>query len=229
MPVSASRSASWRASRNRRAFSIAGAARSASCSRRCSSSAAEPVTALAAVDGQEAEPPGAVGERHAQPAVDPRLVVVGRRLGGRSSSAVAERELDRTVLLAPAPARHVERQLDRLGRQPGGGEDRRPVLRLQRDQGGVGSGQPPCGLERPLEHLVEIDRLGDLVEERPPAPLLLGLPGRVGQVARELVEAGLEPRGQRRRPARLRASAHAARRSRRTRTAAARRTPRRRR
>ena len=161
---------------------------------------AEPVTAFVAVDGQEAEPPDAVGERHPQTVMDPRLVVVaaGRRLGGRFVVGIAKRELDRTVFLAPAPAGHVERQLDRLGRQTGGGQDRRPVLRLERDQGRVGSGQPPGGFERALEHLVEIDRFGDLVEEGPPAPLLLGLPGRVGEIARKLVEARLEARRERR-------------------------------
>ena len=159
---------------------------------------AEPVAALVAVDGEEAEAPDAVGQRHPEAVVDPRLVVAAVRLTRRVVVGVAERELDRTVLLAAAAARHVERQLDRLGRQSRGGEDRRPVLRLERDQGRVGSGKPPRGLERPLEHLVEIDRFGDLVEERPPAPLLLRLPGRVGEVPRELVEARLEPRRERR-------------------------------
>ena len=158
---------------------------------------AEAVAPLVAVDGEEAEAPGAVRKRHSEPAVDPRLVVLTLRLFAGLVIGVAERELDRTMLFASAAARHVQRQLDRLGRQPRGSEDRRSVLRLQRDEGCVRPGEPSRGFERPREHLVQLDRLGDLVQERAPAPLLLGLAGRVGEVAGELVEAGLEPRGER--------------------------------
>ncbi len=63
---------------------------------------------------------------------------------------------------------------------------------LEPDQGRVGAGQLARRLERPREHLVEVDRARDLAEEAASAALLLRPDDGAGQLLRELVHAELE-------------------------------------
>ena len=63
---------------------------------------------------------------------------------------------------------------------------------LEPDQGRVGAGQLARRLERPREHLVEVDRARDLAEEAASAALLLGPDDSARELVGELVHAELE-------------------------------------
>ena len=108
----------------------------------------------------------------------------------RQSLRVAVDDLDR------AGGAAVRRAGDRLalrllGGQPEGRDDRL-VVGLEPDQGRVGSRQPARRLERPREHLVEVDRARDLAQEAASPALLLGPLDRSCELVGELVHAELE-------------------------------------
>ena len=139
----------------------------------------EAARAVARVDGEIADPAAALLERDGEAGVDrARRAVLVR--------AVAVGDLDR-------PGRRaVRRPGDRLG--PVRGEavrrhGRRPVGPFEPDERGVDALEPRARLERPREHLVHVDRAGDLPEEPRAPPFLLGALDRPGELLRELVHA----------------------------------------
>ena len=69
---------------------------------------------------------------------------------------------------------------------------RRPVGPFEPDERGVDALEPRARLERPREHLVHVDRAGDLPEEPDAPPFLLGPLDRPGELLRELVHPLLE-------------------------------------
>ena len=64
----------------------------------------------------------------------------------------------------------------------------------EHDERRVGVLERPRCLERPREHLVEVDRPGQLPEDPAAPALLLGALERPGQLAAELVHPGVEAR-----------------------------------
>ena len=84
------------------------------------------------------------------------------------------------------PLRLFDRQAQRR-------DERLAALRVgQHDERRVGVLERPCRLERPGEHLVQVDRPGELPEDPAAPALLLGPLERAGQLAAELVHPGVE-------------------------------------
>ena len=184
--MSASRSASWRASWKRRAFSSAGATRSASSSDPAEVVVAEPRLRVAGEDAEPADPAGAVDERNAErgpdrlPRPSPRDSGTRARPRARPSSPGWPKNDVASGCSLPKP------------REPTIGFVRcrrlRRAARGRRRRRGSASG----GVERRLEDVVEVDRRPDLIEEPAALRLLLGATHALLQLARELLHPRLE-------------------------------------
>ena len=178
-----------RASRKRRAFSIAGPAFAASASSAATS--ASDASRSLAPEGREAPDRRvvALAERHDEPARDPVARILAARRG-----AVAVGDLDRRRVGARRGPR--DRMLrDLLGRHPEGRDDGALVLLRDDDQRRVHDRQLGRGLERARENRVEVDAGADRRELARAARLVAGALELAGEVAEHLLEAvvrGLE-------------------------------------
>jgi hypothetical protein len=138
--------------------------------------------AVPCVDREVADPAAVVLEWHGETSGDQarRVLVL---------LAIAVGDLDRPC------ARPVWGARDRLCPVRGQavcGDGRDALLVLQADQGRIDPFHPGTRLERPRQHLVHVDRAGDLAQEPASTAFLLGPLDRPGELGRELVHALLE-------------------------------------
>ncbi len=127
--------------------------------------------------GEVAGPAAFVGERHGEPGAEKRAVV---------SFCVAVSDLDRAHSCPVGWAR--DRMPLRLFlAEPERRDDRRAVVGLEAHHRCVDSGQGAGSVERPGQHLVEVDRAREVGQHAAAAGLLLGPFDRSGELAGELV------------------------------------------
>ena len=159
--MSASRSASCLASRNRRALSIAGPARTASSSRLRKSPVVEAARLGSREHDQRSHRVGLARERNREAGVD-EASVLPELLG---VVPVADRDRPGASAVRGAEHRLASRFLER---EPDRRHQRLSVEALDGDQRSVGARDRRCRLERPREHLVEIDRAPELGQRTAP-------------------------------------------------------------
>ena len=147
------------------------------------------VAARAREDGQVPESPVLARQRHGEAAADRRLLALpalelGIGVGHRDRPG------------EPAVRRAGDRvPLGLLDREAESRDERLSALWLgKHDQGRVGALERAGGLQRPGEHLVQVDRAGELAEDPASPALLLGPLQGTGQLSAELVHPGIQAR-----------------------------------